>query len=496
MAGHDEERDAAALCRALDHAGVGTWRYDCRTGVLAWSKRTARMFGMRHDAFDGALETMHRRCHPDDVTRLKEAHADAIASTGRFRVQYRAVHPDGAITWHDAHGGVVYDEVGSAVQLFGTVTDITELKRAEERDRAIVEALPGVGFVLDEHGRYLDFFARDDRLLVEDRTFLRGRLVSDVMSPEAAAPVMAAIERAVASGVTQSLEYPLVVRGRTTWFEARVAALPARPSEPRTVLWLAHDITARHHMVDERERMVGALGRKNAELERLTYTVSHDLKSPLVTINGFLGMLRRDLEDENAEAVEEDLEQMERAATRMRVLLAELLELSRVGRTTGDITRVSLDDVVQEVLGALRPQLAEGAIDVAVTSPLPTVDADRRRMLELWQNLVENAILHMGPVAQPRIEIGIRAHASPPVFFVRDNGRGVDAHHRDRIFELFERLDPTRPGSGVGLSLVRRIVERHGGTVWLDAEDAPPGATFCFTLPGAPRSAPPPPLPP
>jgi len=709
----DLDLSVAELRRAMDHVGIGIWHFDRRTRVLRWTERVANMFGFALDAFDGRFETVKKFCHPDDLPQFERSIREALEGTGHYHVQYRAVHPDGTVVWHDGHGMMVYEH-GEPVEVFGTVVDITDLKRGEERHRAIVEALPGVGFILDEEGRYVDFFAHDDRLMVDEREMLRGQRVEEVLTPEAARPVVDTIAAALGSGQTQSLEYPLRVRGETIWFEARVAALPSRYAQKRAVVWLAHDVTARRetavqrafdqarlaetelvgrvgsfwvelgpegglgategfHQIagttdqtlgrtlealvtrivvpgdqarvsevladvskrgemqafdcqlrrpddeqrqvvfrvrrldtdgsarlvaalqdvtdrweaeeryrtvvsslaegvvmyapdgrvlarnasaerllgdegttrmpdavhatfvdgeprqevslelpspearsrwlsvstqplrlqpgapaavvatfedvtdrrlaaEERERFIRALEQKNAELERFTYTVSHDLKSPLVTIRGFLGMLRDDIAAGNQVAIEEDLAQIDTASARMSRLLAELLELSRVGRIAGPPASVDSAEVVAEVIDAMRPRLAEHGIDVEIVSPLPTVRGERLRLVEVWQNLIDNAAQHMGNEVAPRIEIGARTEASTPVFFVRDNGRGIASRYHERIFALFERLESSGAGTGVGLALVRRIVEVHGGRVWVESEGEGHGSTFCFTL--------------
>jgi len=706
------------LRRAMSYAGVGAWRFDRRTRVLRWSEQVASMFGITLEDFDGRIETLQRLCHPEDLEEFMRRLQHALEVSGEYSVQYRAIHPDGTVVWHDSNGVVIFDDDGVPAELFGTVTDITRLKRAEERHRAVVEALPGVGFILDEEGRYVDFFARNDSLMVDSREELRDQLIPDILGPEAAEAVMATIAAALDTDETQSLEYPLEVRGELTWFEARVAPLPTRYGQKRAVVWLAHDVTERHrttaqrafdqarleetqtvgrvgsfwveldnvrvgategfhriagtsdatlpgdleHLLkqlivpedqttvqavfrdvvrygemhafdcqlrrpdgerrrvvvrarrqdtddgrrlvaalhdvtdrweaeerykavvsalaegvvmyapdgrvlarnasaerllggerptqrmpdavhatfvdgnprrdvtlelpssdgrsqwlsvttqplrlqpgaptavvatfedvtdrrlaaEERERFIRALEQKNAELERFTYTVSHDLKSPLVTIRGFLGMLRDDLARGDQASIAEDLSQIDTASARMSRLLAELLELSRVGRTTIPAETVDFAEVVREVVQGLRPRLAERSIDVRTVTPLPAARGERLRLVEVWQNLIDNAAQHMGPQSRPCIEIGAREAEDGPIYFVRDNGRGVAPQYHERIFGLFERLDTSGDGTGVGLALVRRIIEVHKGRVWVESEGKGRGSTFCFTLASGP----------
>jgi signal transduction histidine kinase len=224
------------------------------------------------------------------------------------------------------------------------------------------------------------------------------------------------------------------------------------------------------------------LAAKNAELERFNYTVSHDLKTPLVTIRGFAGLAGTDLAAGRAEAVRKDLGRIVAAADKMHRLLDDLLELSRIGRVVHPPQDVSLGDLVKDAIELLKGQLEPKGVVVQVADDLPTVRADRRRLLEVLQNLLENAAKFTGTQPQPKIEVGWRPGGAEPVFYVRDNGQGIEPRFLERVFGLFEKLDPGGEGTGVGLALVRRIVEAHGGRAWAESEGPGRGATLCFTL--------------
>jgi signal transduction histidine kinase len=224
------------------------------------------------------------------------------------------------------------------------------------------------------------------------------------------------------------------------------------------------------------------LAAKNAELERFNYTVSHDLKTPLVTIRGFAGLAGTDLAAGRSEAVRKDLGRIVAAADKMHRLLDDLLELSRIGRVVHPPEDVDLGDLVRDAIELLKGQLEPKGVAVQVAADLPVVRADRRRLLEVLQNLLENAGKFTGSQAQPKIEVGWRHDGAERVFYVRDNGRGIEPRFLERVFGLFEKLDSGGDGTGVGLALVRRIIEAHGGRAWAESEGLGRGATFCFTL--------------
>jgi signal transduction histidine kinase len=243
------------------------------------------------------------------------------------------------------------------------------------------------------------------------------------------------------------------------------------------------ELKERKRVEAEHEKAIKELETKNAELERFTYTVSHDLKSPLITISGFLGLLQADAKSGNTEKFKADLQRINEATERMQRLLNELLELSRIGRISNPPSDTSFAKIVEDALALTRGRLMAGNIRVAVEKELPTVRGDRPRLVEVLQNLIDNAAKFMGDQPAPQIEIGTRREGGQQVFFVRDNGIGINPSYHERIFGLFDKLDPRSEGTGVGLALAKRIVEVHGGRIWVESQGKDKGSMFCFTLP-------------
>ncbi|MCX6538833.1 MAG: ATP-binding protein [Acidobacteria bacterium] len=228
--------------------------------------------------------------------------------------------------------------------------------------------------------------------------------------------------------------------------------------------------------------------KRNEELVRFTYTVSHDLKSPLVTIRTFLGFLDEDRKLADPTRVEKDIGFIRRAADKMTDLLDDLLELSRIGRKMNPPEDIPLQTLVGEALDMVAGRITQRRVMVTVTDVPVTLHGDRRRLIEVFANLLDNAAKFMGDQADPRVEVGIDETGAQPVLFVRDNGLGIDPRHASKLFGLFEKLHPEAEGTGIGLSLVKRIVEVHGGRIWAESAGPRQGSTFRFTLSGIKRN--------
>lgn len=233
----------------------------------------------------------------------------------------------------------------------------------------------------------------------------------------------------------------------------------------------------------QRQSFIAELESKNTELERFTYTVSHDLKSPLVTITGFLGYLEKDALAGDEEKVKNTIERITSAARKMQSLLDDLLELSRIGRMINRPEHIPFEEVVREALERVRGRLEAQRAQVKIQPGLPVVYGDRVRLVEVIQNLIDNSAKYANPQSSLYIEIGTKEdNEQQTVFFVRDNGIGIDKQFHERIFGLFNKLDAQTEGTGIGLTLVKRIIEVHGGQIWVESELGK-GATFTFALP-------------
>lgn len=411
------------------------------------------------------------------VEELKQNHS-AFNQNYEF-VEYGTHKPRHAIAFYEL---IVIDAKPCILSMFYDITEQKQaqddLQNAEARQRAILQSIPDMIFEVKRDGTFLDFMPSTEIAPLMPPSEFIGRNIHDLFPPLIADQAIFAIERSLATGQLHAFEYGLPPGEEVQFFEARITAVTSE-----SALIMVRDISQRKWVETEREKLINELEEKNSELERFTYTVSHDLKSPLITIKGFLGFLEQDAASGNITRLKSDTQRIADATDKMQALLNELLQLSRVGRLANPYQNIPFGEIVKEALEIVHGRLHEKNIQIHVDENLPVVYGDRQRLIEVLQNLIDNAAKFMDVVPTPRIEIGLSGYEEDmPIFFVRDNGIGIAPIHHDRIFGLFNKLDVASEGTGIGLTLVKRIVEVHGGRIWVQSE-AGKGATFFFTLP-------------
>ena len=231
--------------------------------------------------------------------------------------------------------------------------------------------------------------------------------------------------------------------------------------------------------------LVAELDGKNEELETFVYSVSHDLKTPIVTIDGFVGALQEDYAKKLSGSGLAYLNYISAAARKMETLINELIELSRIGRVEDLKSEFSFADIINETLKTLKPQLEARKICVNIQQNLPVMYGEKKRLSQVIENLLTNSIKYMGKNnLYPQIDIGAQKQNGQIVFFIKDNGIGIEKKYFDKIFQVFQRLPAAKKieeGTGIGLAIIKRIIEHHQGRIWLTSEPGQ-GSTFFFTL--------------
>lgn len=369
-------------------------------------------------------------------------------------------------------------------------------RESEERFRDLYHNTPVMMHSIDRTGQIVEVNDHWLKTLRYPREEVLGYPGIDFLTPASKRYAQeVAIPELLEKGIAEDVSYQMVTRDGHI-LDVSLSASTERDEDGQILRSRAMivDVTALKRAEREREQTIRQLESKNEELERFTYTVSHDLKSPLATIRGYAGMLARDAE-KNPERLRADLGQIEQAIELLAELLDGLLELSRAGQVIRKPKEVDLAGVVRDAAIMLSGGLGEHDVELEIDPELGTALCDAVRLRQVFQNLIENAIKFRRDGIRPRIEVGRRSpdhdHSSDrgsssgaeTVYFVCDNGVGLDPADAENILQPFQKLDPDIPGYGIGLALVRRVVEVHGGRVWIESAGRGEGATACFTLP-------------
>lgn len=368
-----------------------------------------------------------------------------------------------------------------------SIRDLTERYRDQEeisRQNTTLQALfyntpnavvlceSNTNRVLDVNPRFVSIFGYS----VDE---CQGRILSELTVPDKLLSEFEANIQTISHGRMVSTE----TRRRDKKGNILEVALNVIPISNYGYYVVYEDISERKQAEKLITEQMRELEAKNAEMERFTYTVSHDLRSPLITIKGFSGMLLTDINRGKLDRLENDIQRIINAASKMEGLLEDLLALSRVGRMLNPFSCFSLTKVSLDVAELLNGVLQEHNVKLSIDKNMPEVWADETRIREVLQNLVENAIKFRGSQTKPQISIGYYSKGKENVFFVKDNGLGIEARYHEKIFGLFDKLETGTDGTGIGLALVKRIIEFHHGRVWVESAGISCGSTFYFSLP-------------
>ena len=506
------------------------------------SPQVERLLGYPHEQFHRDPLFWKKILHPEDKERVLRESILAVQTGKPFQMEYRLLTKDNAIVWVRDDAILIRDDEPGQPYWLGVWTDITARKLAEEEQadligimtkrtiqlqtaaevsRAITSILdmnillPNVVelirshfdyyyvgiFLVDEAGQWAVLSAatgemgtkmieEGHRLAVGDSSMIGWCLAHRTARIALDVGVDAVQFRNPHLPLTRSeMALPLITHGEIIGAMTIQSVMPAAFSrvDATSLQSLADQVAnaiENARLFTERATLINELETRNAELERFTYTVSHDLRSPLVTIRGFLGYLRQDATANDLTRFDKDMSRIANAVDRMQDLLNDLLELSRVGRISNAPIDIPFEMVVNETLNLISSQLDGNRLTLKIQPDLPVLRGDATRLIEIMQNLLSNAIKFMGDQHDPQIEVGYAGldKDGKAILFVRDNGVGIERQYHERIFGLFNRLDPTIEGTGVGLTLVKRIVETHGGQIWVESEPGH-GSTFYFTLP-------------
>ena len=409
-----------------------------------------------------------------------------------FECDMHVHHPDGEDQWLLVCVGPIDMRASPAVLL--TMRDITDrkivemhLRESEERYRALIDSMPDGVIVHRE--RRIEFANRAaaEALGMPSPEDLRDRDVLEFSTTNARADVASIIDRVMRTGeeIVSEVRFDPDGPGHTRWIEARPRRI--RFDGLPAVQVVLHEVTAQRRFQAELEEHVKRRTRElleaNGDLESFTYSVSHDLRAPLRHISGHAALLMESPAVAGDPEASRHAHSLSKAAKRLSQLVDDLLRFARTSREHLRHESLSMSAIVQDVVNGFAEEVEGRSIEWRI-APLPAVEGDAAMIRQVWENLIGNAIKYTRPRAPAIIEIGSEQRDGEMLFFVRDNGVGFDPRCADKLFGVFERLHRSDEfeGTGIGLAIVQRIVQRHGGRVWALSETGH-GTTVYFTLP-------------
>ncbi len=389
--------------------------------------------------------------------------------------------------------------IGTHVELFRLRQHLADevaqrtmaLSESERRFRATFEqAAVGIAHVAPD-GRWLRANRRLCEIVGYSRDDLRGMTFQDITHPDDLDADFALVRQVLAGEIeSYTMEKRYLRRDKSQiWTNLTVALVRDDGGNPDYFISVVEDISKRKLAEQRLTDTVDALIRSNSELERFAYVASHDLQEPIRTVVAFSQMLGREIGETGSPAIRECLDYIISGAKRMHDLICDLLAYSRTTGRDMPMLQVDCNVVLEAALLNLRAMIEESGADIVV-DPLPTVEGNSTQIMELFQNLIANGIKFARRDAPPRIRVSATHGERGWVFSVADNGIGISSDYHDQIFILFRRLHPSNiyPGTGLGLALCKRIVERRGGRIWVESEPGK-GSTFFFTLDDGPTPA-------
>ncbi|MEW5770014.1 MAG: PAS domain-containing protein [Pseudomonadota bacterium] len=505
MAGELQNRHAQLqqLASMIEHSPVVAiaWRNAAGWPVTFVSHNVRQWGYSRHDLLDGRLRFADL-IHPHDRPYVESEVARHIGEgPDDYRLEYRLRHADGHWMWIDDRTWLSRERDGRVREIKGVLLDISEGRKAEEALRTqqeffrlIAENIEDFIAVLDAEGRRLYNSPSYRRFFAEGRIGHGSDSFAEI-HPEDRDRIVRIFRDTVRTGRGCRAEFRFLLDdGSVREMESSGIAIRDRAGQVTRVLVVSRDVTERkaaeraiHELNASLEARVAErtaeLQVLNQSLESFVYSVSHDLKTPLRGIEGYSRLLQADCAERLDEEGRLFLANIRSGVARMNELIDDLLDYSRMERRKLDEVPVSLAAAVGRLLEERAQELARRGVRIESAVPPLWVRADADGLALVLRNLLENAVKFSAHVAQPRIDIGAREEGEEIVLWVGDNGIGFDMKYHDRIFEIFQRLHRLEdyPGTGIGLALVRKAMQRMGGRVW--AEGAPgQGATFYLSF--------------
>jgi PAS domain S-box-containing protein len=499
----DEEKRAREALRqsqerlnlAQKAARIGSFEWDIQTNTIIWSEEIEALHGLSPGGFGGNCDAWAERVHPEDLPRAKQDLQRALAD-GEYRSEKRVVWPDGSVHWLQAKGKVYYDEAGQPQRLFGVNIDVTERKRADEELRASEQRL-GIALAAAQMGSWHRDW-RDNEMICSaackanfgrspTATFIYDELF-ETIHPDDRARVRAALEQAAQNHEEFQEECRVIwPDGSSHWISFCGRVTYGLDGQPLYSDGVTLDITERKNLEESLRRKTESLQEADRRKDEFLATLAHELRNPLAPIRNNIQILAKRGDD--PAVVAQASEAMNRQVQQMVRLVDDLLEVSRIGQGKISLQKapVALPEVVTTAVETSRPLIEAHCHKLTVSLPerQVRVEADAARLAQVLANLLNNAAKYTKDGG--RIDLIAERVNEEAVLRVRDNGIGIAPEMLPQVFEMFAQAecatDRSQGGLGIGLTLVRRLVEMHGGKIEAYSAGLGKGSEFLVRLP-------------
>ena len=472
------------LQRTLEASGVGMFSFDATTGRFVVDATCRRLFDLdSHTPLSPDL--MASRIHPEDLQRYWAAAGQSMR-TGEFSCDYRVVHRSSEVRFVSGRGHLQPGAPGTPPLVQGVCIDVTsqrvledQLQATQARMQELADGVPGLFAYLDGDLTLQFLSSAYDLWYGHARARHLGQHITTVITPETWLRRRPLYQRCLAGEVVRYEESRVMANGEERFYEITYQPHRATTGDVIGILSLAMDITERRAIQNALEAKSAELARSNQELEQFAYVASHDLKAPLRAIDILADWLQADLSAYQGGEVQQNLGLLKQRTTRLYRLLDDLLAYSRAGRQPGAIVEVDTRLLVEDLFVLLAPP---DGMQLTADASLPLVRAHEAPLEQVLRNLINNAIKHH-PTQRGRVFVCAQDNGDEVLFAVEDDGAGIGQEFAEKVFQMFQTLKPRDEieGSGMGLAIVKRIVEWQGGRVWFHDAAGGCGTVFKFT---------------
>lgn len=496
---HIINKEEEWLNTIVDASKLAIWDWNVKTGIVKLNKYVAELFGAEPIDFENTIDNFNALIHPDFLENAP-TNLDFLLNQkdNFFEYEYKVQHPSGGWKWIYSRGKIVsWDKAGKPLRVSGIHADIDKRKKIEETlfnaqsiQKAVFNALPDLKFRISKKGYYLGYyFSLNEKidLYKKPSEFLHKKL-TEVLPVNVGMGYMANIKRAIEMDEVQNFEYALSINDTLQFFESRISKI-----NDDEVIAVVRNITERTQIQNALKEKIRELDLNNQKLakysdsnellENFAYIASHDLQEPVRTINSFVQLLKDRYKEQLDETANIYINFIEEGANNINQLIEDLLTYSRVNTEDSIVEEIDIKQIIQEIERNLGNFLQQNKAKI-ITKNLPvSIKASKTKMIQLFQNLISNAVKFRKPNEVPVIKVTAKNLEGHWLFSVKDNGIGIAPEFHEQIFVLFKKLSSSDKvkGSGLGLAICKKIIQQCNGKIWLESE-VDKGTTFSFTI--------------